>query len=411
MANKRFEMYQYRQILVRMRMGESNRAIAQSGLMGRKKAQKLRDTALEHGWLDKLNPLPDNAQLATVLNVTVHTPSSSVSSVLPHAGKVNKWIESGVQGSTIHQKLVDSYGFTGSYWAVNRYIKSVIASEPGKVSTVMEFDPGDAVQVDFGSGPLMVDTRTGELRKTWVFVMTLAWSRHMYGEFIWDQSVATWLSCHRRAFEWFNGVPKRVVIDNPKCAITKACYHDPDVQRAYAECAEGYGFLIAPCPVRDPQKKGRVESNVKYIKNAFVPLKEFRSLSDANAQLKEWLVSVAGNRKHGTTRLYPLTQFKEVEQELLKPLPEVPRRKQYGRKQKSTVMGMYSSNSAVTRCLIHSFAKRYGYARAIPPCVFISNTNSKLLTVDYATKAVVQRCQSINHLRRKPTTCKILNTV
>ena len=146
----------------------------------------------------------------------------------------------------------------------------------------------------------------------------------MYGEFIWDQSVATWLSCHRRAFEWFNGVPKRVVIDNPKCAITKACYHDPDVQRAYAECAEGYGFLIAPCPVRDPQKKGRVESNVKYIKNAFVPLKEFRSLSDANAQLKEWLVSVAGNRKHGTTRLYPLTQFKEVEQELLKPLPEVP---------------------------------------------------------------------------------------
>lgn len=324
MANKRFEMYQYRQILVRMRMGESNRAIGQSGLMGRKKAQKLRDTAVEHGWLDKLNPLPDNAQLATVLNVTVHTPSSSMSSVLPHAEKVNKWIESGVQGSTIHQKLVDSYGFTGSYWAVNRYIKSVIASEPGKVSTVMEFDPGDAVQVDFGSGPLMVDTRTGELRKTWVFVMTLAWSRHMYGEFIWDQSVATWLSCHRRAFEWFNGVPKRVIIDNPKCAITKACYHDPDVQRAYAECAEGYGFLIAPCPVRDPQKKGRVESNVKYIKNAFVPLKEFRSLSDANAQLKEWLVSVAGNRKHGTTRLYPLTQFREVEQELLKPLPDVP---------------------------------------------------------------------------------------
>lgn len=324
MANKRFEMFQYRQILVRMRMGESNRAIAQSGLMGRKKAQKLRDTALEHGWLDTLIPLPDNSQLAAVLNVTVHTPSSSVSSVLPHAEKVKLWMEAEVQGSTIHQQLVEKYGFTGSYWAVNRYIKSVKGNEPGKISTVMEFDPGDAVQVDFGAGPLMVDTRTGELRKTWVFVMTLAWSRHMYGEFIWDQSVATWLSCHRRAFEWFNGVPKRVIIDNPKCAITKACYHDPDVQRAYAECAEGYGFLIAPCPVRDPQKKGRVESNVKYIKNAFMPLREFRSLSDANAQLKEWLVSVAGNRKHGTTRKHPLTQFKEVEQELLKPLPDVP---------------------------------------------------------------------------------------
>ena len=144
MANKRFEMYQYRQILVRMRMGESNRAIAESGLMGREKAQKLRDIALEHDWINKLNPLPDNAQLATVLNVTVHTPSSSMSSVLPYAEKVNKWIESGVQGSTIHQKLVNSYGFTGSYWAVNRYIKSVIADPPSKVSTVMEFDPTNA---------------------------------------------------------------------------------------------------------------------------------------------------------------------------------------------------------------------------------------------------------------------------
>jgi transposase len=43
----------------------------------------------------------------------------------------------------------------------------------------------------------------------------------MYAEFIWDQSVATWLACHRRAFEWFNGLPIRVIIDNPKCAITE----------------------------------------------------------------------------------------------------------------------------------------------------------------------------------------------
>lgn len=46
------------------------------------------------------------------------------------------------------------------------------------------------------------------------------------------------------------------------------------------------------CPVRDPQKKGRVESNVKYIKNAFVPLRDFRGLSDANTQLRDWLNSV-----------------------------------------------------------------------------------------------------------------------
>lgn len=71
--------------------------------------------------------------------------------------------------------------------------------------------------------------------------MTLCFSRHQYIEFVFDQSVMTWLGCHRRAFEWVAAVPERIIIDNPKCAITRACARDPLVQRAYAECAEGYG--------------------------------------------------------------------------------------------------------------------------------------------------------------------------
>ena len=63
--------------------------------------------------------------------------------------------------------------------------------------------------------------------KTWVFVMVLAWSRHQYAELVRDQKVETWLGCHRRAFEFFGSFPARVMIDNPKCAITRACYHDP----------------------------------------------------------------------------------------------------------------------------------------------------------------------------------------
>ena len=57
------------------------------------------------------------------------------------------------------------------------------------------------------------------------------------------------------------------------------------MQRSYADYAEGYGFLISPCPVADPQKKGRVESGVKYVKNNFMPLRKFRDLPDANEQL------------------------------------------------------------------------------------------------------------------------------
>jgi len=322
MANRRFEMHQIRQVLVRMRMGESNRTIAKTGVIGRRKAADLRDMAQEHRWLEVDRPLPDEAELASYFADKPRN-ASNTSLIEPYRKQVKTWAKDGVQGTTIYHTLVNRFGFRGSYSSLRRYLHKLKESNP-IFTTVIEFPPGDAAQIDFGAGPKIVDTDTGEIRKTWIFVMTLAWSRHMYAELIRDQSVATWLSCHRRAFEWFNGLTARVIIDNPKCAITKACYHDPEVQRAYADCAEGYGFLISPCPVRDPKKKGRVESNVKYIKNAFVPLREFRSLGDANKQLKQWLMEVAGNRIHGTTRAQPLKRFADTEQHLLKSLPEVP---------------------------------------------------------------------------------------
>jgi len=129
-------------------------------------------------------------------------------------------------------------------------------------STVLDFNPGESVQVDFGMGPTITDVYTEEVLKTWIFVMVLSWSRHQYAEIVTNQKVETWLGCHKRAFEFFNGVPKRIIIDNAKCAITKACYYDPDVQRSYANCALEYGFIISACPPREPKKKGRVESGV-----------------------------------------------------------------------------------------------------------------------------------------------------
>ena len=189
---------------------------------------------------------------------------------------------------------------------------------------MLEFEPGEAAQVDFGKGPTITNAWTGQVHKSWIFVMTLCFSRHMYAEIVTDQRLPTWLACHRRAFEFFNGVPSKLIIDNPKCAITRACFRDPEVQRSYGELAEGYGFLISPCPPREPKKKGRVEAGVKYVKNNFVPLREFRSLSDANVQLCQWVLGVAGNRIHGTTRQKPLSLFAETEKHLLRPLPDVP---------------------------------------------------------------------------------------
>lgn len=321
MTNRRFEMYHYRQVLTRMRLGESDRQIAASGLMGRRTASGLRKKADQHGWLDPAQALPPNSELFEVLQRPKNQRSLAQSSLEPYRETVEQWWQAGIQGTTIYQALKRKYGYLGSYSAVRRFLRGLSQTHPN-VTSLLVFAPGDTAQVDFGKGPEIIDVDTGEIAKTWVFVMVLAWSRHQYVELVRDQSVETWLGCHRRAFEHFNGVPARLLIDNPKCAITKACYYDPKVQRAYADYAEGYDFLIAPCPVADPQKKGRVESGVKYVKNQFMPLRTFRSLVDANQQLKAWVMTEAGNRIHGTTRERPLTRFAETEQHLLKPLPD-----------------------------------------------------------------------------------------
>jgi transposase len=314
-------MFQYRQILARMRQGDTDRDIARSRLMGRRKAGKLRELAWERGWLEAGAALPEDAQIAAAIG-EARRAASTISSVEPHRAIVERWLSQGVSGVAIHAALKREHGYRGSYSSVYRMIAAIRAALPPDATAPLSFAPAEAAQVDFGAGPMLLDPASATPRRTWCFVMTLCFSRHQYVEFVWDQTVATWLGCHRRAFEWFGAVPERLIIDNPKCAITRACIHDPMVQRAYAECAEGYGFRIDPCPPADPQKKGIVEAGVKYVKRNFLPTRTFRDAADLNAQARAWVMQEAGTRVHGTTRERPLERF-ELEKPLMKPLPAI----------------------------------------------------------------------------------------
>ena len=314
-------MFQYRQVLVRLRRGDSEREIARARLMGRHKARQLRAVALERGWLEAGAALPEDAEIAAAVGA-VRRARSTISSVEPHRAIVERWVAQGVSGVAIYAALKRDHGYAGSYSSVYRMLAAIRAALPPDATVPLVFALAEAAQIDFGAGPVLVDPASSMPRRTWCFVMTLCWSRHQYVEFIWDQTVATWLGCHRRAFEWFGAVPERLIIDNPKCAITRACIHDPMVNRAYAECAEGYGFRIDPCPPADPQKKGIVEAGVKYVKRNFLPTRSFRDLADLNAQARAWVLEEAGTRMHGTTRERPLERF-ELERALMKPLPAI----------------------------------------------------------------------------------------
>jgi hypothetical protein len=187
MSRRRFEMFQYRQVLVRLRQGDTDREIARSRLMGRRKVTALRQLATERGWLSPDSPLPDDATIAASVSPPRRA-SSTISAAEPFRAQIERWVAQDVGGIAIHAALQREHRFTGSYSAVRRMVAGIRAALPPETTVRLSFAPGEAAQVDFGAGPFLTDPN-GTLRRTWALVMTLCFSRHQYLEFVFDKSV------------------------------------------------------------------------------------------------------------------------------------------------------------------------------------------------------------------------------
>lgn len=312
---RRLKYMDIREILRRLREQHSDRRIAKDLNINRRTVQRYRAWAIAENLFN--GPLPDHETLSARLPTEQKPPQNS-SGVEPYRGNVEQWIKEHVRVSAIYERLKER-GYSGSYASVLRLARQIDPKTPEAVVRV-ECQPGEEAQVDFGYVGMMLDAE-GCLHKTWSFVMVLSWSRHAYVEFVTDQTIATWLTCHRHALEYFGGVPSRIVIDNLKAGITRAVWDEPQLQMAYRECAEHYGFLVHPCRPRTPEHKGKVERGVDYVEGNFLGGRGELSLSQANREVRAWCLGKAGNRIHGTTKERPLERFSQVEQSRLKALP------------------------------------------------------------------------------------------
>jgi transposase len=313
-----------RELIRRLRLGETDRRIARDLGMSRKTVGKYRQWAAGQDLLGE-GPLIEPAELVRRLGRRPPSdPQRQPSKVEPHRERVEQLRRQGVECRAILERLREEQEFTGSYSSVWRFVRRLEPRTPEAMVRV-EVAAGAEAQVDFGYAGKQRDPKDGELKKAWAFVMLLSHSRHQYVELVFHQDVATWLACHQRAFEWFGGVPRRVVIDNLKAAIHRAVTHDPVVQRAYREFAEHYGFLISPCRPRTPRHKGKVEQGgVHYVKRNFLAGRSFLDLTEANEKALVWCTETAGMRIHGTTKRRPLEQFESVERKALLGLPPAP---------------------------------------------------------------------------------------
>jgi hypothetical protein len=121
MANRKFEMYEIRQMIQRLRLGESNRAVARAQQVGRDTVARVREIAAAQNWLETTSPLPDDATIARYYQTAgagAVKNASHLSTVEPFREKVLDWHRQGIAVSSIRQALARQYGYGGSVHAV-----------------------------------------------------------------------------------------------------------------------------------------------------------------------------------------------------------------------------------------------------------------------------------------------------
>ena len=172
-----------------------------------------------------------------------------------------------VRMSTIWQRLRDEHGLTASVASFRRYVAANVPEEVRR-SQVVVWNPrpaeaGGQAQIDYGQLGRWLDPLTGKLRTVWAFVMVLACSRHLFVRPVLVMDQRAWTECHVAAFEFFGGVPARLVPDNLKTGVDKPDLYDPKLNRSYGELAAPLRLPDRPRP--RPEAAGQTSGCILHL--------------------------------------------------------------------------------------------------------------------------------------------------
>ena len=330
MSQTRTQMDRLQELVRLHRMGTGCREVARLLAISPNTERQYREILVGEGLLTgAADALPELAELraAVAKHLGEKRTPQQTSSVESWSETVQAMMAKEATPKAIYDCLrLEHTEFAGSLSAIKRLyarLRGGKAVEAKDIAIPVVSAPGEIAQVDFGYVGKLYDPAQGMLRKGWVFVMVLTYSRHLFARIVFDQRVTTWMALHVEAFEKFGGVVETVVPDNLKAAVIRAAFGftaEPALNRSYRELARHYGFKVDPTPPYSPEKKGAVESGGKYVKRNFFAPRDLEDVHDANRRLDRWTEEIAGQRIHGSTHQRPLDRF-EMEKAHLRALP------------------------------------------------------------------------------------------
>ncbi|MDP6718066.1 MAG: IS21 family transposase [Pirellulaceae bacterium] len=182
----------------------------------------------------------------------------------------------------IFDRLVEKHKYDGGITIVKDAVRAWKHGQ-AEVFVPLSHRPGDA-QADFGEATVVLD---GTPTKVAFFVITLPYSDAIFCQVFPKECTETFQEGHRRAFEFFGGVPKRISYDNSKIAVAKiAGGRGREATREFLRLQSHYLFEHHFCRVRRPNEKGHVENLLGFARrNYLVPVPQVDSLENLNAEL------------------------------------------------------------------------------------------------------------------------------
>lgn len=209
-------------------------------------------------------------------------------------------------------------GFQGGISQLKAFVATLRVKAP-EAFFRLETLPGEQGQVDWANcGAIKIGNATRNLS---AFVMVLSYSRMMYAEFALSQCLEDFLEAHRRAFEFFGGVPKKLLYDNLKAVCLARLGSEIRFNPRFIEFSGHCLFEPVLCQPGHGNEKGKVERGIKYLRSSFLDGRELTDWGKANAELWKWLAEVANVRRHAVTRRRPIDRFTEDEKPKLQPVP------------------------------------------------------------------------------------------
>jgi len=332
MAYREVGMWEILNVLRRIGRGENKSVVARATGHRRKTVRRYVAAAVELGWkpgledpteelavgvFQKLRPVPEENGLGDVERL-----------LLPHRAKIKAWLapdengnKRGLRLTKVHE-LLSRAGVDVAYSSLHRFAVKYCGFSDSRRFTVRmaESEPGEVAEVDFGRLGLVWDPEKGRNRVTHALIVTLVHSRHQYVHVTHSQKLEDLIGGLEDAWVFFQGVTRRLVIDNLRAAVTKSDIYDPVFERIFEEYATYRGFVIDATRVGHAKDKPRVERNVQFVRENYFRGEEWLDIGDAQRGAIRWCIKGAGMRIHGTTRKRPLVVFENVEQATLLPL-------------------------------------------------------------------------------------------